>query len=283
MGGRVTVARPPSGAAPVAQRRRPLSQRRAAALWRTAIVILFLLAWEVAARTGLLDARSVSRPSDIGRALGTMATPDAAEVHQALLDTLYALAVSFALSVLIGGLIGLLLALTPLLREAFLPILLFFLGMPKTVFLPLFLLFFGLGTGPAIAFGAVLGLLQVAVNVIAGVDSVEPRFLRAARAFGAGRLAQFVHVILPGAAPGLFAGLWHGIRNAFVGVLIAQMFVSNIGIGYLVKTYTNTFRVDQAMALVLLSAVSIIAIGSLWELAEARLTRWRTSSLRPTR
>src|SRR5690606_13776598 len=132
--------------------------------------------------------------------------------------------------------------------------------------------------GSAIAFGAVLGFLQIAVNVVAGVDSIEPRFFRVTSAFRGSRWQTFLHVILPGAAPAIFAGLWHGVRNAFIGVLIAQMFVSNIGIGYLVKVYTNNLQIDNAMVLIIISAVAVIVLGTLWELGESRLTRWQKAA-----
>lgn len=241
------------------------------------IILGFLAAWELGAATGVVDSRTVSSPTAIVSTLAEMlGGGDGGAAWAAVIETMRALLVAFALGVGIGLAIGLPIAFSALLREAYLPFVLYLLGVPKTIFLPLFVLFFGLGSGSAIAFGAVLAFLQVAVNVVGGIDTVETKYFAVARAFGASRWQRFVHVILPGAAPGLFAALWHGLRNAFVGVLIAQMFVSNLGIGYLVRVYTNQLRIDAAMALILLASVLIILIGSLWELGERRLLRWRT-------
>ncbi|MCU1545294.1 MAG: NitT/TauT family transport system permease protein/taurine transport system permease protein [Homoserinimonas sp.] len=249
---------------------------RKATLYRTALVLGFFVLWELLANIGAIDERSASKPTAILAAFGDMFAGNA-ETYQALSDTLYVLVMAFIIAVAIGMPLGLALALNATVRAAYMSIVIYLLGIPKTIFLPLFVLFFGLGNGSAIAFGAVLGFLQIAVNVVAGVDSIEPRFFRVTSAFGGSRWHSFVHVILPGAAPAIFAGLWHGVRNAFVGVLIAQMFVSNIGIGYLVKVYTNNFQIDNAMVLIIISAVAVILLGTLWELSEARLTKWKST------
>lgn len=239
-----------------------------------AVVVGVFALWELLAWLGAVDERTASRPSLVIVALAGMVAGGDAGVYRALADTAYALLMAFLIGAGVGLLIGIALAMSATIREAYLPIVLYLLGIPKTIFLPLFILIFGLGHRSAIAFGAVLALLQVAVNVLAGIDSIDKRYFRVAGAFNASPTSRFWHVIVPGAAPGIFAGLWHGIRNAFVGVLIAQMFVSNVGIGYLVKTYTNRLRVDEAMALILVSAVFVIGVGMLWNLAESRLTAW---------
>ncbi|SFN43611.1 NitT/TauT family transport system permease protein/taurine transport system permease protein [Mycetocola miduiensis] len=254
----------------------PSALARKAALYRTLLVIGFFVLWEVLANIGAIDERSASKPTAILAAFGEMFAGNT-DTYQALSDTLYVLVIAFIIAVAIGMPLGLALALNATIREAYMSIVIYLLGIPKTIFLPLFVLFFGLGNGSAIAFGAVLGFLQITVNVVAGVDSIEPRFFRVASAFGGSKWHSFVHVILPGAAPAIFAGLWHGVRNAFIGVLIAQMFVSNIGIGYLVKVYTNNFNIDSAMVLIIISAVAVILLGTLWELGEARLTKWKST------
>lgn len=57
------------------------------------------------------------------------------------------------------------------------------------------------------------------VNVVGGVDLVEPKHRRVAHAFGASRWATFRGGIAPAALPGIFAALWYGIKQAFLGVL----------------------------------------------------------------
>jgi ABC-type nitrate/sulfonate/bicarbonate transport system permease component len=73
----------------------------------------------------------------------------------------------------------------------------------------------------------------------------------------------------------LFTALWHGLRNGFVGVVVAQLFASTAGIGYLVRVYSNNFQTAEALALVLTISIVVILVGTGWNRLEARLTRWR--------
>lgn len=246
---------------------------RNALICRIAVVVVFLALWEVLSRLGIIDQSFASKPSSILRAIGELTTTG--DVRTAIAQTLLALLVAFAGGTVTGVAVGLVLGLVPLLREAFLPVVMLLLGIPKSVFLPILVLFLGLGTAPGIAFGALLAFLYVTINVVGGVDLVEKKYYDVATAFGASAWRRFVDVILPAAAPGLFAGLWHGLRSGFNGVLIAQLFVSTVGIGNLVHIYANNFQTDRALALEVVIAVVVIVAGSGWSSIETRLTRWR--------
>jgi ABC-type nitrate/sulfonate/bicarbonate transport system permease component len=244
------------------------------ALWlRIAFLGLSVLMWELLANVGVIDPRFASKPSAIAQALGSLMFD--LQALKAIGETLVAFAIAFIIGTGSGLLLGIVFGLNRLLRDAYFPIIMLLMVVPKSVFLPLLVLFFGLGTAAGIAFGALLAFVHVTVNVVAGLDLVEQKYRDVARAYDAKPSRLFLDVILPGAAPGIFAGLWHGIRNGFIGVVIAQLFVSTAGIGYLVRVYSNNFQVDNAMALTLVMAALVIVTGAVWSRLERRLTRWR--------
>lgn len=246
------------------------------AMLRAGIIVGFGLLWEILASVGIVTY--ASKPSEILAAVPGLFVN--AEVQDAVSVTVFAISLSFLIGGSIGLILGMVLGLSSLLGAAYTPLLVIALGVPKSVFVPLFILSFGLGVEPQIIFGALLSAIVVAVNVLGGIETVEPRMYRVARSYGASPWRLFWHVVLPGGSPGIFAGLWHGIRNAFIGVVIVQLFVSDIGVGYLVRIYTNNFRVPEALAVVLTVAVVIIVIGVGWTAMERRLTRWNQP--RPT-
>lgn len=241
---------------------------------RTYIVLGLVLLWQVGASLGLINERFTSSPIRIVVALGELFQDPV--FYAALLQTLYAVVVAFAIGTAVGLLIGIVLGLNSLLRDAYLPIVMVIMGLPKSVFLPLLILFFGFGIETGIAFGTFLAVFHVIVNVVAGIELVDKKYFDVAKAYGASSWNRFFVVILPGATPGIFAGIWHGIRNSFVGVVIAQMFVSSVGIGYLVRLYTNNFQTDRALAVVIFAAVLVIVAGNTWSAMERKLTSWKT-------
>ena len=249
------------------------SLRDSAAFWRTLVLIAALLLWEALARVGVINELFVSKPSSIGAAaLRLFVDPRAVT---ALGETLASLAAAFTIGTGLGILAGVVLGLQPLLRQAYLPVVMMLMGTPKSAFLPVFIIFFGLGGTSAVAFGALMAFVHVTVNVVAGIDLVEPKHLLVARAYRATPLRRFFHVIIPGAAPGLFAAIWHGLRNGFVGVVVAELFASTSGIGNLVKIYTNNFQTAEALALVLTISVAVIVVGTGWNKVESRFIDWR--------
>lgn len=247
---------------------------RRKALWaRVGFVVAFLVLWEVLAALSVVDPKFVSRPTAVLQSIGTLAVDPRAIA--AVGETLAAFALAFAIGTVAGIFVGVVFGLNRLLRDAYFPMIMLLMVVPKSVFLPLLVLFFGLGTSAGVAFGVLLAFVHVTVNVVAGLDLVEQKYRDVARVYDARPGRLFLDVILPGAAPGIFTGLWHGIRNGFIGVVIAQLFVSQAGIGYLVRIYSNNFQVDHAMALTLIMAVLVIMAGSLWSRLESRLTHWR--------
>jgi ABC-type nitrate/sulfonate/bicarbonate transport system permease component len=247
---------------------------RRALVWRTTLVVLFILVWELLATVGFVNAQFVSKPSSIVVSTGKLLADPI--VMQAIGVTLLAVLAGFVIGTVGGVLVGLVLGLQRLLREAFFPVVTLLMGTPKAVFLPLLILFFGLGGNAGIAFASMLAFVHVTVNVVAGVDMVEAKYYSVARAYGATKWRLFIDVIMQGAAPGIFAGLYHGVRNSFIGIVIAQLFVSSAGVGYLVRLYSNNFQTDDAMALVLVMALLVILTGTGWAALETRMTRWRT-------
>lgn len=247
---------------------------KAPALIRTEIILVLVLLWQAAAFFGLANEKFTSSPYRIVLALAQLFQDPV--FYTALLQTLYSVLIAFIIGAIAGMLIGIALGISNLLREAFLPIVMVIMGLPKSVFLPLMILFFGFGVELGIAFGAFLSVFHVIVNVVAGIDLVDKKYFDVAKAYDASNLSKFFYVILPGATPGIFAGIWHGIRNSFVGVVIAQMFISNIGIGYLVRLYSNNFQADRALAVVIFAAVLVVAAGNTWSIVERKLTSWKS-------
>jgi ABC-type nitrate/sulfonate/bicarbonate transport system permease component len=267
-----------AGSLAAGARGRSVAPRGNATIWRTAFLVAAVFLWEVLARTGMMDEGFTSKPSSIAQAVGPLLTDP--QVGSALGVTLYAVGASFLIGTSAGMLVGVVLGLQPLLRTAYFPIVMMLLGTPKSLFLPVIMLFFGLGVESAIVFGSILTFVHVTVNVVAGVDLVEPRHLMVAKAYRASRWNRFVHVILPGASPGLFTAIWHGLRNGFTGVVIAQLFTATAGIGYLVRVYSNNFQTDRALTLVLIVSFVVILVGTGWNRVEKRLTGWRVEATR---
>jgi NitT/TauT family transport system permease protein len=241
-------------------------------LIRLGLVVVLIAIWEFYARF-VSTSSLMAGPSDVVAAWPeVMGDPD---VQRAVLVTLIELVVAFALSVVLGMLIGVLIGLTGIGRRSLYPIVLLLYGIPQAILLPLFVLMFGLGPAGKIAFGFTHGIFPIIVNTLAGMRNVSPSLLAGAAAMGATRAEQVRYVIFPHMVTTVFAGLRLAMTLTLLGVILAEIYVSQGGIGFFTQTYSESFNPSALMALVLTLALMAIALNELVRLVEARFSRWK--------
>ena len=139
--------------------------------------------------------------------------------------TLRRAAVGYAVAVLVGGVIGILVVRSKTLRAAVGSLITGLQTMPSIAWFPLAILLFQLSE-TAILFVVVLGAAPAIANgLISGVDHVPPLLLRAGRVLGAEGLAKYRHVILPAALPATVAGLKQGWAFAWRSLMAGELLV----------------------------------------------------------
>lgn len=243
------------------------------ALGRGGIVLAFAGVWELISRLEIVNPVFLPAPTQIIAAgVDIIDDPRVADAFRVTGGEILG---GFLIAVSAGLTVGILLGLVHTLRDAFLGPILFMLSTPKSIFLPIFLLLFGLGTTSKVAFGAFSAFFYVVTNVVGGVGLLLDRHRVLAHAFQAPLRHYLTDIVVPSALPGIFTGLWFGLRQTMVGVLIAELFASSAGIGFLIKIYTNQFRADRTLAVVLMLSLLAIFAGTMWSRVEVRLERWR--------
>lgn len=246
--------------------------RRHVGWHRLGLVLLLLALWEAGARGGWLDADFVSPPTEIARALVGLAS---APILAAARLTALEVAAAFWLAATVGVAVGLVVGLSPFAYRTFRPLILLLFSVPKMVMLPLFILFFGIGLTSKAVFAFSLGVFPVLLNVIAGARMVDPTLVTAARSMGAGRLAVFARVVVPAALPSVITGLRLGMTQTVLGVLLAELYAANTGLGYYVALYSQTFKPAQLFALFFAVAALAVVVNEALRALERRASRWR--------
>ncbi len=177
-------------------------------------------------------------------------------------ETFSALGYALAIAVLGGMTIGLLLGLHRLSGEVAEPILVSLYSLPKITLYPLILLIFGLGMSAKVAFGAIHGIIPIAIFTMGAVKTIAPVYFKTARVLQLTRRQLVTTVVIPAAIPELVSGLRVGFSLTLLGVLIGEMFASQRGLGYLVMNAIGTLDVPTMMAVVLMLALVAVAISA---------------------
>lgn len=169
-----------------------------------------------------------------------------------LAATASAFGVALVLAVVIGLGIGFSLGGHRFLGDVFEPMLIALYSIPKITLYPILLLAFGLGISSKIAFGAIHGIIPIALFTINAVRNVKVVHMKTGRVMGLGRVDMITRIVFPSALPEIFAGLRIGFSLTLIGTLLGEMFASQRGLGFLLMSAIGLHNVDLIMTLTLL-------------------------------
>lgn len=197
-------------------------------------------------------------------------------VHSAGI-TLGRAAQGFGLAIVIGGVIGALVARVRVLRAAFGSLITGLQTMPSIAWFSLAILLFKPTTG-AIFFVVVLGAApSIANGLISGIDNIPPLWLRAGRVLGARGLTAFRHVILPAALPAFVAGLKQGWAFAWRSLLAGELLVQIPGtfsLGQRLENYRQVFDPPAVIAvMIVILVIGVLVDELLFGTAERAIRR----------
>lgn len=235
------------------------------------VSVALLALWELASRLAILSPRYFPPPTAIGAALVDRLT--AGELAAETFVTLTRLAVAFALAAVPAVPLGLLMGMARPVRDAVEPYIAFLFPVPKIAMLPFFLILLGVGEPAFVLTGAISAFFQITISTLAGVQTMDPRFLDVGRNYGAHGLRLFRKVILPAALPAIFTGLRLGLGLALVAIVAVEFIATKSGLGHLVYRHwqmLSTTEMYSAFALV--GALGLVLTRGLHALQRRMLT-----------
>ncbi len=235
-------------------------------------VLVVLLAWEVAARSGLWSKLLFPSLVSIAYEFGVfLITPE--RLHEAWVSLYRALG-GFALAAAVGIFVGMLMGRSKLVAGLLDPLLSGTYAVPKLALFPIFIFLFGIGSLSKVALVFLECLYPIVIMSYHGARSVNRVLLWSAQNMGASRGETLRRVVIPATAPFIFAGFRVALPVAMIVVVITEMVSSADGLGYLVIYSLSSLRTDRMLAVV----VAIALLGYLLDksvvLARDRLIYW---------
>jgi NitT/TauT family transport system permease protein len=236
------------------------------------ILAIFLL-WDVVIRLFRIPPYLIPAPLDVAKMLVT-------EWQRLLREgavTAYATLGGFALSILFGIPVAMLIAYSRLVESYVYPLLVFSQSIPKIAIAPLFVVWFGFGIFPKIISAFLLGFFPVVVATVMGFKSVETEMIDLARSMRASRWQMFIKFSLPQALPSIFSGLKVSATLAVVGAVVGEFVGSNSGIGYVLQIANGNFDLPLMFAALFVLSMMGVLLFALVELVEKLMIPWHQS------
>ena len=243
------------------------------ALARAAPLLLLALAWELGTRAGLVS---------------TLALPPLSEVMAAWIDlvrsgelisngaaSLWRAGAGLALAVVIGAVLGIVMAWWKPVNVLLGPLVEMFYPMPKSALIPVTVLWLGFGNGSKILLILLGCMLPVTIGAFNGARSSEQVLVWSARSMGASRLRMLWDVVVPSALPELLNGIRTALALSFILLVSSELIVAQQGLGYLIGFLGANGSYDAMFAVVLTVAFLGFAADRLYLLLMRRMLRWQ--------
>jgi NitT/TauT family transport system permease protein len=239
-------------------------------------IVVLLLAWEAVPHLVAMSPGSklfFTTPGRIAATLWGMLA--SGEIWRPLRVSATAFALGLALAVAAGLPLGILLGRSRTLNAMLDPFVTAFNATPRLVFLPLLLLWFGLGMWSKVIIVFIGALFPILINTYEGVRNADKILINVVRSFGAKEWDIARLVVVPNALPYIVTGVRLAIGRAVLGVVVAEFFGSEEGLGVIMVRAASGYQVDVVFAGVIVFAALSLLMTSLVKTIESRLGSWR--------
>lgn len=226
--------------------------------------------WEGAVRYFAVPTFVLPAPTAIVRSLVENRNQLAAAVRATALEVL----LGFVLAALAGIAVALVIARFRRFGRALYPIIVLFQNVPKVALAPLVILWFGYDLAPKIVLIVVIAFFPVAIDTLAGLQSVEPGLILLMRSVGAVDNTVLLRVRIPHALPYLFAGLKVAVTLSVIGAIVGEFAGANTGLGYVIQFASA--QLDTPLVFAALTIVSVLGLAFYYavEWCERLLVPW---------
>jgi len=253
-----------------------LRRRLEPAMLGSASIILLLVVWEALPRLIPLSPGTklfFTTPSQIVGTLWRLFATGA--IWTPLGVSASAFAVGLVLSIAVGLPLGVLIGRSRTLNAMLDPFITAFNATPRLVFLPLLMLWFGLGLEMKVVIVFIGALFPILINTYEGVRNADRTLINVVRSFGASEWDVARLVVVPNSMPYIIAGLRLAIGRAVLGVVVAEFFGSESGLGVMMVQAAGRYQVDVVFSGLIVFAVLSLAMTAMVQVLENRLSLWR--------
>lgn len=239
---------------------------------RTASVAVFLLIWEYYGRR--MDPIFMAPPSAILDA--AMQLLKSGALKKALVESLWPFAVGMVLTVIVGILLGIVIAQWRMLEYLLDPFINALYAIPRIALVPLIILWAGLEFTGKVTILVSVAVFPIIVNTYAGIRDVRGSMLEIGRAYGATESQIFFKIVLPAAIPFIMAGVRLSVGLAIIGIIVAEFFTAISGLGGMIVEYANVFATAKLFVPIIVIAIVGVVLTEFVMWLERRMSKWRT-------
>lgn len=236
-------------------------------------VVVVLGAWQILSWAGVISPLSGSSPVGVWQA--GIELINAKQLQPALLSTGKLFGLGFGLSLVSGLLVGMLIGWYRVAGALLDPWVSILYAMPRIAFIPIIIIWAGIGENAQVIVVWSIAAFPIIINTAVGISTVDRDHIRVAQSFLATKRDVLFTIALPGAVPAILAGVRQGMVQGLIGVVVAEYFIGNQGVGGLIFNAGETLQTGEALFGALVFAAAALILTAVLRLIERRLDKWR--------
>ena len=234
-------------------------------------MLVFALVW---AGIAWMTAKPILLPSPIAVAEAIFDLAQDRELFEHAAISLGRMLVSISLASALAMPLGLLMGLHPRFERIVDPTFELLRPISGIAWIPLALFIFGIGNALPVFIMTYAAFFPILVGTIAGVRTIDRRFIDAARTMGLPHRTVVRRVVIPAALPSLLVALRLGVALSWTAVVAAELIGAPSGLGYAVEWYRELLATPQVMSFIaMIGVIGFLFDASLRALSR-RLTPW---------
>ncbi len=219
------------------------------------MLFAFLAFWEISTQIGLQDPFLVSSPS---RIIDTFSSMLGSSLVHHISVTFIETIIGFALGVIFGTLIAIILWLSPFLSKVMAPYLVILNSLPKIALGPIIIIWVGAGESAIIVMALLISIVVTILEMLNGFLNTDKDMILMAKTLGANKIQILTKIVIPANIETLFSSLKINLGLSLVGVIAGEFLVSKAGLGYLIVYGGQVFKLD----LVMMSVIILLCMTS---------------------
>ena len=240
---------------------------------RTAIILGFFLAWELASGRWI-EPFLISSPSRIFMSLLTGF--QSGDLLQHTWVTFLEVAIGFPIGAITGIALGYGFGRSRLLAEVFEPIIIALNGIPRTALAPLFIVWLGIGLWSKVGVVFLLTFFLNFFNTYTGMRQMDQEYVDLAGLMGVRGWKLTLKIIFPAISPYVFTGIRTSIPFAVIGAIVGEFVAATEGVGFFIRMSAGIFRTADVFVGIIVLMIMVIILDKIAEAVERRALRWQT-------
>lgn len=273
----VAVAEPTTPEAAPAAPGRPARRSLGASpvLLGLAGLVALVALFEVLPRLEVLPSQFFPTSSQIGAALlDEVGRPD---FWTAVLDTVQGWGLGLLIASVAGVVLGIVIGSSHLLQEVTSSTIEFLRPIPSVALIPLAALLFGTEIESKLMLVVYAAFWQMLIQVLYGVQDVDPVAEDTARSYGFSRWARVRYVTWPTALPYVMTGLRLSAAVALILAVTAELVIGNPGLGHRLAVAQSSGALSSTYALVVVAGLLGVIVNVVFRFVERRALSWHPS------